>query len=82
MALIVKIQVNNTRLLIISAVRVEGNTDKDSLNKYLITSTDYREDSDGDTNAHGFIYHRYGDKAEILTLKMLGKVMGERYINI
>ena len=82
MALIVKIQVNHELLTVISAVRVEGDTHPDSLNKYRVTACDYRKVSPGETRSFGFIYHRYGDKAEILTLKMLGKVMGERYVNV
>lgn len=77
MALIAKIQVNNKILTIISAQRMGGTDEPDSINRYKIISMDYREDKDGEQKIHGYVYHRYGDSAEWLMMKALELVIYE-----
>lgn len=75
MALIAKIQVNHKILTIISAQRMSGSDEPDSINHYKIVSMDYREDKDGEQKIRGYIYHRYGDSAEWLMMKALELVV-------
>lgn len=71
MSLIVKIQINNTPLVVISAQRVEGSTDPLSMNKYKLMAYDYRENEDGECVNLGFTWHRYGCPAEDLATQMI-----------
>ena len=59
MALIVRLYVNQTHIGTVSARRIKGTTDPDSINTYLI--------DEGEIT----IKHRYGDGAAVLAQKML-----------
>lgn len=64
--LIVRLYVNQTHIGTVSARRIKGNTDPDSVNTYLI--------NEGDKT----VKHRYGDGAAKLAQKMLKHIQEER----
>ena len=76
MSLVIKIQINNKILSIVTAQRIAENVIP-GVNRYKICSIDYREDPDGEEKVYGTILHTYADSAEVLTMKALKKVMEE-----
>lgn len=75
MALIIKIQINAQPIVIIGAQRIEDDV-VPGVNRYKITSYDYRADKyDGEIREHGTLLHTYDNSAEVLAKKAIERVI-------
>lgn len=73
MSLVVRVSINDTTLYWVTAQRIKGGTDPDSVNTYKVQ----RIEMDGTLSPpvdHGTVEHRYGDPASALVDKMFERV--------